>query len=286
MKITTLDTGFGGERTTAAYLVESADGLVLCDTGAGPKAPDRILVGLDARDIVGIVLTHIHLDHAGCAGELMRRCPNATLYVHPRGARHMVDPSKLIAGAREVWGALRFDALYGEILPVEASRVREVAFGAGAGAFGLDFYDAPGHAKHHLVAHDSESRSVIAGDAFGLAYSEFEFSFPTTSPVQFDPAAMTSTYEMIASLKPSQVFVGHFGAVLDVAERSESLIDLVLRIVAMAVNHHADADCEQAIAESLKDLVRELNSAAVERYKVDCEINAQGIVHWLNSQAG
>ena len=286
MKITTLDTGFGGERTTAAYLVESADGLVLCDTGAGPKAPDRILAGIDPHDIVGIVLTHIHLDHAGCAGELMRRCPNAVLNVHPRGVRHMIDPSKLIAGAREVWGADRFDSLYGEILSVEESRVRQVSFGAGNGAFGLDFYDAPGHAKHHLVAHDPESRSVIAGDAFGLAYPEFDFSFPTTSPVQFEPNVMMSTFRSIHLLRPKTICVGHFGSFKYLPVRQATMSSIIMQILIIYQKYQSLPDIDEVIAEAWIELVKQQDPEAVERYRVDCEINAQGMLNWVNSPDG
>src|SRR5512138_3241421 len=155
-----VDTGYVRPRLAAAYLVRGRDSAAVVETGAASAVP-RILAalaaqGLSPADVSHVVVTHVHLDHAGGAGALLRELPRARLVVHPRGARHLVDPSKLVAGTIEVYGEARFRALYGELVPVPAERVVEApdGFTVELGGRRLRILDAPGHAKHHFVVWD------------------------------------------------------------------------------------------------------------------------------------
>ena len=149
-----------------------------------------------ARDEVDwLMVTHVHLDHAGAAGPLMRALPNARLVVHPRGAQHMIDPAKLIAGARVVYGDAMFERDHAGMLPVDEARWSPTTATSSILPAQLLCIDTPGHARHHCSVWDARTRSWFAGDAFGLSYREFDngngaFIVPTTSPVQFDPDEM------------------------------------------------------------------------------------------------
>ena len=165
--------------------------------------------GVAPAQVDYVILTHVHLDHAGGAGQLMARFPNARLTVHPRGARHMIDPSRLLAATVAIYGEEETRRIYGEILPVPRERVIETPEGATLRLAGREllFLDAPGHARHHVVVRDGETGHIFAGDTFGLSYRELDqdgrqFSFPTTSPSQFDPPALHRSIDRMLALGP------------------------------------------------------------------------------------
>jgi glyoxylase-like metal-dependent hydrolase (beta-lactamase superfamily II) len=191
----TVDCDYLGAEFACAYLRVSGGEAAVIETNTSHAAP-KILAALDAAGVAResvryVVITHIHLDHAGGAHALMRALPHATLLAHPRAARHAIDPSRIVAGATAVYGAARFAELYGEVLPIDAARVRamdddsEVPFGAGA----LRFLHTRGHANHHMVVHDPQRDTVFTGDAFGLVYPALQraerFIFPSTSSRTF-----------------------------------------------------------------------------------------------------
>ncbi|WP_027965028.1 MBL fold metallo-hydrolase [Halalkalibacillus halophilus] len=206
---------------TGSYIID-ADELTIVETSASPSIP-YLLQGLeelniDPKDVKHLIVTHIHLDHAGGAGLFMEHCPNATVYVHPRGKRHLADPSKLIKGAKVVYGD-KFDELFDPIVPIAEERLVEKADGEqlniGKGRT-LTFHDSPGHAKHHFSIHDSKSNGFFTGDTIGVLYPHVkeyvgDFVLPSTSPNQFDPVAMLSSLEKIEEIRPDQIFFGHFG---------------------------------------------------------------------------
>ena len=158
-------------------------------------------------------ITHVHLDHAGGAGQLMQALPQAKLLVHPRGARHLIDPTKLWAGATAVYGEEAMGRLYGEMIAVPADRVVETkdgdTFELGSAKF--EVLHTPGHAKHHHALWEPATRSIFTGDTFGLAYPHYStdqgpFIFPTTTPVHFDPQAMRASIERFINLEPRAAF--------------------------------------------------------------------------------
>src|SRR5512138_730941 len=232
-----VDTGYVTPDRVAAWIVRGKASAAVVETGHGGAVP-RLLAalaahGLRREDVSHVVVTHVHLDHAGGAGALMRELPRATLVVHPRGARHLVDPTKLAAATAEVYGAEVFARLYGELVPVPAARVVEApdGFAVDLGERPLRLLDAPGHAKHHLVVHDAVSRGFFTGDAFGLSYRQTDggpagpFVFPTTTPTQLDPPAFHRTVARLLAERPERMYLAHFGMLEgDIPARAAALL--------------------------------------------------------------
>jgi hydroxyacylglutathione hydrolase len=304
--ITAVDSGYVRPWLAAVYLVVHAGRAAIVDT-ASNGCVDRVMAALAARDIAPecvdyVILTHIHLDHAGGAGLLMSRLPHARLCVHPRGVRHMVDPSRLVQSTVDVYGEAHARAMYGDIVAVPPARILETPDGTEIALAGrpLRFIETPGHARHHCCIVDAASRSVFTGDTFGLAYRELEkdgrrFVFPTTSPVQFDPDALHQSIDRIVALRPEQVFVTHFGAVKEVERLAADLHRLIEAHVAVARRCASrDGARHVKLKEGVEQLVREearLRSWPLgwpqvrELFATDIELNAQGLGVWLDSQS-
>jgi len=309
-----VDTLYVRPHLAAAWIVQGARSAAVVETGAASSVP-RILAALEARgipreDVSHVVVTHVHLDHAGGAGTLVRALPRAELVVHPRGARHLVDPAKLVAGSIAVYGEARFRELYGEIVPVPAERVIEAGdgFALDLGERPLRILDAPGHARHHFVVLDEASRGFFTGDTFGLAYPECyvggrPFMFPTTTPVQLDPPALHASIDRMIAERPRRMYLTHYGLLDgDVGAAAEALhraIDEHVRRAralpagAGAARHAAlrDALAEQLLAGlaahgALRGapggghLPRE---RALELFATDLDLNAQGLLVWLEA---
>ena len=235
----TIDCEYVQPDLACAYLRVSGDECAFIETNTAFAVP-RLLAALAAQgrspgDVRYVIVTHVHLDHAGGAHALMEQCPNATLLAHPRAARHLIDPAKLVAGATAVYGAEHFAALYGSIRGVEASRVRalddgaEVPFGRGV----LRFIHTRGHANHHFVVHDPARDTVFTGDAFGLVYPQLQraglIAFPSTSPTDFDGPAAHAAVDRIVALGTRSACLTHFGEqtrLSDIAEQLHSWLTL------------------------------------------------------------
>ncbi|WLR52122.1 MBL fold metallo-hydrolase [Bacillus tianshenii] len=213
------DFDLGTDGRTGTYVIQDEE-LTLVETSASPSVP-YIIQGLEdlnlkLEDVRWIIVTHIHLDHAGGAGLLLEKCPNAKVVVHPRGERHLADPSKLIAGARAVYGD-QFDKLFDPIVPIPEDRlvVKNDGDVLPIGERTLTFYDTPGHAKHHFSIHDSKSNGIFTGDTIGLQYPKLKkdgihLYLPSTSPNQFDPDAMLNSLARIEALGVDRIYFGHF----------------------------------------------------------------------------
>ncbi|WP_102347107.1 MBL fold metallo-hydrolase [Bacillus sp. Marseille-P3661] len=214
------DLDLGLEQRTGTYVIHDK-ALTIVETSASPSIP-YILEGLkhlniNPQEIHYIIVTHIHLDHAGGAGILLKECPNAKIVVHPRGARHLIDPSKLIDGARAVYGE-KFDELFNPILPIPEDRliIKYDNESIQLAERTLTFYDTPGHAKHHFSIHDSLSNGIFTGDTVGVYYQDLKeikvsLFLPSTSPNQFNPDSMIESTERIRSLGVDRIFFGHYG---------------------------------------------------------------------------
>jgi len=233
--------------------------------------------------------------------QALAHCPNAHLTVHPRGARHMVDPSRLLAATVAIYGEAATRRTYGEVLPAPAARVIETPEGATLRWRSREFLflDTPGHARHHCVIRDSASGHVFAGDAFGLSYRELDaegkqFSFPTTSPSQFDPPALQRSVERIVALAPEAIYVAHFGQVREVARLAADLHRLIGAHAELGRRHAA---CSSGRLQRLKDGVAEIVLAERARQgwqlsaqeslallALDIELNAQGLDAWLDTE--
>lgn len=208
------------ERTGTYVLTEGE--LTIIETSASPSVPFIISgleeLGFSPQDIKYIIVTHIHLDHAGGAGLLLEQCPNAKVIVHPRGLRHLVDPSKLIAGAQAVYGE-KFNDLFDPIVPIPEDRIiamddqEELSIGENCL---LKFYDTPGHANHHFSIYHAKTNGMFTGDTAGILYSALvkegiEFYLPSTTPSNFDPEKMLGSIELYKSLNLDYIFFGHYG---------------------------------------------------------------------------
>ncbi len=288
------------------HLLRAGDQAALVDCGTGHSLPN-VRAALEQKGVAAgqlryIILTHVHLDHASGAGAAMRAFPDARLVVHPRGARHMIDPSKLIAGATAVYGEQAMAEMYGEIVPVEAARVIETHDGFTLDFNGrpLEFIDTPGHARHHHCIWDARSQGWFTGDTFGLAYPECTvgdraFIFPTTSPVQFEPVAMRASVERLLAREPRAMYLTHYGRVTHVADLGRALLARIDAHVAIAeAASTAGANRKQRLLEALNALLIEELSAhgstltrdqALAIWGLDIELNAQGLEVWLDGQS-
>ena len=224
--IVAIDTEYARPLQDASHLIIEDGHGAFVDTGVNSSVPLLLAAvqdsDLDAGDIDYVFLTHIHLDHAGGAGLLMRSLPNARCVLHPRGAPHMIDPGKLIAGTEAVYGKENTARLYGDILPIAAERIDIAADGEEFSTAGraLRAFYTEGHARHHYCLSDPASQGVFTGDSFGVSYRELdtaagEFIFPTTTPVHFDPAEAHKSIDRIMSYEPQRVYLTHYSEVGD-----------------------------------------------------------------------
>lgn len=303
-QITCIDTHYQRPDLAACYLLESEGEAVFIDTGTSHSVPHMMDVlaakGIQASQVKYVIPTHVHLDHAGGAGELMRRLPDAALVIHPKGARHMIDPSKLIAGATAVYGIEEFERQLGDLIPVAETRVIEapdntrISFGNRE----LLIVDTPGHARHHFCVYDTDSRSIFAGDTFGLSYREFDtengqFIMPPTTPTQFEPEAWQDSLERLTALSPHRIYITHFGEIGRPMEMAENLSRHISEFAAIAREARAPAG-EKRVAEIRRGLTEWMmdrlrahgcsQSAEVieQRMAMDLQLDAQGLDIWLS----
>lgn len=300
--IHTIDTGFVRPRFDAAYLVVHNGHGAFIDCGTKYAVP-RLLdalggAALDASQVDWLILTHVHLDHAGGAGELMARLPNARLVVHPRGARHMIDPSQLWQGAMAVYGEDVMEKAYGRLRSVPKERVVEAPDGHIVDLQGraLRCIDTPGHARHHLAVYDQHANVCFTGDTFGLSYREFDtdkgpFILPTTTPVQFDPDALHASIDRLLALKPEAMYLTHYGRVEEVEHLAVKLHELIDAMVAVARHCDGLPDRHDRLMDELTELYatrtaehgwRGNREALLHWLSMDIELNAQGLSVWLD----
>lgn len=297
-----IDTGFHRPAFDASYLIVENGRAAFVDTGTNDSVP-RLLAALEAagvaREAVDFVIaTHVHLDHAGGVGLLMQQLPNARLVVHPIGAPHLIEPSRLMAGARAVYGDEEVARTYGDVIGVPAERVLRTEDGMTIELNGrpLRFLDTPGHARHHHCIWDARSRGFFTGDTFGLSYREFDtaqgaWAMPTTTPVQFEPDALRESIRRMLAFDPVCMYVTHYGRVADVLRLADLLLTQLDAMVALALALPDDAQRHASLMDGLmaihmKSLAAHgsaLGEARVrELLALDNELNAQGMAVWLN----
>jgi len=300
-----VDADYIRSQLAAIHLIVANGRVAIVDTGNNESLVGVLAgleaLGLSADSVDYVILTHVHLDHAGGAGAMMRAFPNARLVVHPRGARHMADPSKLVAGATAVYGPAEVQRLYGEVLPIDAARIIEASDGLTVHLSGRELLciDTPGHARHHICIVDRQSGHIFTGDTFGLSYRELDtdgrqFIFPTTTPVQFDPQALHASLDLLMSYQPAAVYLTHYSQVTDVAAKAGELHRLIDAHVDIAKREkNAGEDRHSRIRASLAHLLVDEASQfgchlpPAEILKVfagDLDLNAQGLGIWLDAQ--
>ena len=304
--IVAFDAGYVRPVLAAIHLVIENGRVAFIDTGSNDALPNASAalrkLGLDAAAVDYVILTHIHLDHAGGAGSMMRAFPHARLVVHPRGVRHMIDPSRLIEGATAVYGAEEMSRLYGTVLPIEEARIVVATHDMRVDLAGrkLHILDTPGHARHHICIRDELSGHIFTGDTFGLSYPECnvsgsQFIYPATTPVQFDPDEMHASIDLLMSFKPGAVYLTHFSQVREVTAAAKELHRLIDAYVDIARQHKSAGNSRhQLIRDGLAELMlKELAAIGcelpadriLELLQPDIEINAQGLGVWLDSES-
>ena len=300
------DAGYVRPILAAIHAVVEAGRVALIDTGTNDSVPNALealgKLGLTPAAVDYVMLTHIHLDHAGGAGHMMATFPNARLVVHSRGARHMAEPARLVAGVTAVYGEDYVRRMYGDIVPVSAERIVEAGDGRVVSLAGRDLLclDTPGHARHHICIVDRKTRGIFSGDMFGLSYREHDvegrpFIFPTTTPTQFEPAAMHASIDRLLSFRPEAMYLTHYSRVGD-AERLGA--DLHRRLDAMVALAEAAPGTGEARHQQLKAtltayLLSELRAhgcplpegEALQIWETDLELDALGLEVWLDALA-
>lgn len=290
---------------TGTYVLHEEE-LAIIETGPSPSVP-YLLKGLetlhiDPKDIQYIIVTHIHLDHAGGVGALLEKCPNARVIVHPKGKRHLAEPSRLISGAKAVYGE-KFDDLFSPVLPVPEDRLIAKEDGdtlkLGSGRT-LTFLDTPGHANHHFSIYDSRSRGVFTGDTIGVFYPQLlknglEYCLPSTSPNQFQPEAMLQSAERLEQLQPERIYFGHFGMLENPSAAFEQLrfwlpkfVEAGEKVMADRANASMEEKAQavfQALYQEVSAFLQEKNipstSEAYDIIRLDLHVCSMGIVDYL-----
>lgn len=299
--IYTIDAEYYRPELASIHLIRAGDRLAIVDTGTQHSLPQVASalehLKLTPEHVDFVILTHIHLDHAGGASALMALCPNAQLIVHERGAKHMAEPDALVNGTKAVYGEEAFKKLYGEIAPIDAGRIyapkdEEVLPWADRD---LLFIDTPGHASHHHCIIDAQTNSVFTGDTLGIAYKALRddqqaFVLPTTTPVQFKPAALHQSIDRVMSYQPDTLYLTHYGALKPNASMIAGLheqIDDYVMLTEKAAESGPDllktlsAELKAYSMRRCKNEIPSLDDATIEQWLgLDSELNAQGLAFW------
>jgi glyoxylase-like metal-dependent hydrolase (beta-lactamase superfamily II) len=285
---------FGRHRMTSAYLVEAREPAIV-ETGPTTSV-DAVRAGLEAlgvgaNDLAHIVVTHIHLDHAGGAGALAPHFPGATVWVHERGAPHLAEPGKLVASAARVYGEARMQELFGPVHPVPSDRLRSLTDGdrVPLGDRELESLYTPGHAGHHVALADSASGGIFVGDAVGVFIPDVGVLRPATPPPEFDLELAVSSVERIAGRQPPLLLFSHFGPSPDVAELCRLAIERLggwTEVVVKALEQtHELAEVVGRLRTETADEVRteRWGDETLERYELlsSYEMNAMGLIRYL-----
>lgn len=305
-RIHTIDCEYTRPQFAAAYLLNEAKEAAFIDNNTAHSVPLLLAelrrANLRPEQVRWVVITHVHLDHAGGTSALMKACPHATLLAHPRAAPHMIDPSKLVASARAVYGAAEFERLYGtiEAIPTERVRIMQDEEDVTLGDARLRFLHTRGHANHHMCVESlgTSEHVVFTGDSFGLRYPQLQraglFIFPSTSPTDFDAEEARKSIERIAGLSSSgaqAAYPTHYGRVEDLTAAREQLlswIDFSERVLLEAVGSALSDDelaahCTQRWRDEMLRVASarglSLDAGDWELLHMDIELNGAGLAH-------
>ena len=290
-----IDTLLGGwDRMTAGYLIEG-DAPVLVETGSQSSIAVLLAaldeLGLGPEDLAGVAVTHIHLDHAGGVGDVAKAFPRATVYVHEKGARHLVDPTRLVRSAGMVYGDL-LDSLYGRLEPTAPERIHVLEDGEDIVVSPnrvLTTVDSPGHAKHHLALHDSQSGILFVGDAVGVRLPDAGVLRPATPPPDFDlDLAITSLHKFV-DRNPAEVALAHYGLVpdpIDTLHEAEGILRQWAEVAEKAFRE--GRDIAEALDVAFSGALAGTDPANREKLETlnGVHSNAAGFRRWLEQRQG
>jgi glyoxylase-like metal-dependent hydrolase (beta-lactamase superfamily II) len=292
--IRAIDTNmFGRRQLTSAYLLEAQEP-TLVETGPTTSV-DEVRAGLGELgigpyDLAHVVVTHIHLDHAGGAGALVTHFPRSTVWVHERGAPHLAEPDRLMASAARIYGERRLQELFGTVVPIPSDRIRAMGHGdrISLGNRTLDVVYTPGHAGHHVALVDDRSRAVFVGDAMGIFLRDVGVLRPATPPPEFDLSLAVDSVERIRATDPSMILFSHFGPAPEVEELCDRAIDRLRRwaeVVEEALRRTSDLDqiVDHLRTSTAKDDVDPQDGMDSVRYEFlsSYEMNAKGLIRYL-----
>jgi glyoxylase-like metal-dependent hydrolase (beta-lactamase superfamily II) len=300
--ITAVDTEYVRPQMDAAHVVVAGSRAAIVDTGPNTAVPLILAalaeLGIERDAVEFLFLTHVHLDHAGGAGALMHELPRATAVVHPRGAPHMLDPARLIAGTRAVYGAELYSKLYGEILPVDRGRMAIAQDGQRFELAGRVFecVHTPGHALHHQAIVDHGAGAIFTGDTCGTSYREFDTAqgpwiMPTTTPTQFDPAQLKASIVRLMQFRPRRLYLTHYSEVGHCARLANDMYEAIDDFVRIARSCGLDQartrfELRSWAHGSLRAHGCEMTMDAIDSIlNKDHELNAAGLVAWLEREA-
>ena len=291
-----LDAHYVKPGVACLYCVVHDDQVAIIETGTAHSLPylKQFLsdLSLSADQVRYVVPTHVHLDHAGGAGVMMREFPQAQLVIHPRGARHMINPEKLISATRAVYGDDVFDRLYGEIPAIDEQRVIRAEHLSSFKLAQREFIiiDTPGHAYHHFCVVDPASSGIFTGDTFGLSYPELlyrghRFIIPTSTPSHFDPAALHQSIDLMMSYHPDRMYLTHFGILPDPASLVDHYHSMLDKYVDLTLTVKPDSEQGQkslvnALGQLLADEFELSEETISAKLAMDIQLNCQGLAHW------
>jgi len=291
----------GKPERTSIYLIKGAK-TALIEVGAS-SCLENLLSGLDFLnislfDIDYVILTHIHIDHAGGAGTLIKRMPNARLIVHPRGAKHLINPTRLVEGTREAYTVYDncFDQVFGQVEPVNSEYIYTPEEGEqlvlGKGRI-LTFYYTPGHARHHMAIYDSLTKGLFCGDTLGAIYKPLsriigrDYVIPATPPSEFDPEQGIAVCDVVSRLAPEVLFFSHFGISKDVGyilERNRELLREVTSAARFILSKNGSVkDVEEKFWELISLQISDFSHLDLRQFipLIDVQLCAEGIVDYL-----
>lgn len=306
--IYTLDANYQRESKSAIYIIVENQRAIIIDSGVNSSfhllEKGLKQLGLELTSVDYLMLTHVHLDHAGGSGMIIKNCPNAKIIVHSRGARHMIDPSKLMASTISVYGQAKTHELYGNLIPIPKEKVIIADEGFTLNWQGREFValDSPGHARHHLCYFDKTAQAIFSGDTFGLSYRDMDlpnrkksrnkFIFPATTPTQFEPEKLVDSINRIVKLQPIAAYLTHFGMIDELPQQAESLINHINKSVQIAQKYqNSQEDKYLQIKSDLQDyflteakkygtILSENEILAI--WEDDLKLNAQGLTYWID----
>ena len=302
--ISAVDTEYIRPGLAAAHIIQHGGAAAFVDVGTNYSVPHLLAalqaLQVDPAAVEYVFVTHVHLDHAGGAGLLLQSLPNAQAVVHPRGAPHLIEPARLIAASKEVYGEELYRQLYGDLIPIDASRV---ITSADEKLMALQdrpvqLLHTPGHALHHYCLVDLQHRNLFTGDTFGLSYRELDtaqgaFGVPTTTPTQFDPEQLIASIERLMATGAQAAYLMHYSRVTGLPAIAASLKAQIRELAAIALRHADAGDPYAAIYADLRALWIELArrhglaepQASVDEYlSKDLDLNTQGLIAWLQRQ--
>jgi glyoxylase-like metal-dependent hydrolase (beta-lactamase superfamily II) len=302
--IAAVDTEYVRPGLAAAHIIQHAGRAAFVDVGTTHSVPHLLAalerLGVPRTAVDYVFLTHVHLDHAGGAGALLQELPNARAVLHPRGAPHLIEPQKLIIASKVVYGEEQYRRLYGDIIPIAAERVIVTQDGQRIDLAGrvFEFIHTPGHALHHHCVVDLQHAGIFTGDTFGLSYRELDtdkgaFIVPTSTPTQFDPDQLIASIDRMLAYRPEALYLMHYSRVTDVPRLGADLKNQVRQLADIALRNASAPDPKAAMAREMRTewlrLARAhgctLPDAEIDALLGgDIELNAQGLVAWLERQ--